>query len=139
MRLNKQIKTTCGILTISNHSNSVYFYIKLLAYQISSILVCEAIIITALATYTLKVKIKKITISVEQIFSMFLCNLNVSHCKMKFTVQSMSQLRISAKYKSISNDIRPIPLCGRRAMHAGSLVSKLLPTSKENGCCQVGD
>ena len=22
---------------------------------------------------------------------------------------------------------RPIPLCGRRAMHAGSLVSKLLP------------
>ena len=28
------------------------------------------------------------------------------------------------------NDIsmnRPIPLCGRRAMHAGSLVSKLLP------------
>ena len=50
----------------------------------------KGIIITALATYTLKVKIKKITISGEQIFSMFLCNLNVSHCNMIFTVQSMS-------------------------------------------------
>ena len=29
MRLYKQIKTTCGMLTISNHSNSRYLYIKL--------------------------------------------------------------------------------------------------------------
>ena len=98
MRLNKQIKTTCGMLTISNHSNSVYLYIKLLAFQILSILVCEAIIITALATFTLKVKIKGITISGEQIFSMFLCNLNVRHCNMIFTVQSMSQMRTSATH-----------------------------------------
>ena len=80
MRLYKQIKTTCGTLTISNHSKSLYIYIKLLAFKILSILVSEEIIITAVATYTLKVKIKKITISGEQIFSMFLCNLNVSHC-----------------------------------------------------------
>ena len=60
MRLYKQIKTTCGTLTISNHSKSLYLYIKLLAFKILSILVPEAIIITAVATYTLKVKIKKL-------------------------------------------------------------------------------
>ena len=60
MRLYKQIKTTCGTLTISNHSKSLYLYIKLLASKILSILVSEATIITAVATYTLKVKIKKL-------------------------------------------------------------------------------
>ena len=39
MRLYKQIKTTCGTLTISNHSKSLYLYIKLLAFQILYILV----------------------------------------------------------------------------------------------------
>ena len=83
MRLYKQIKTTCGTLTISNHSKSLYLYTKLLAFQILSILVCEAIInvITAVATYTLKVKIKKITSSVDK-FSLcvFFCDLNSSQC-----------------------------------------------------------
>ena len=115
MRLNKQIKTTCGIPTICNHSNSVYLYIKLLAFQISSILACEAIIITAFATHTLKVKIKKITISGEQIFSMFLCNLNVSHCNMIFTVQSM--------YNRVGTSCRK---CDRQNACMG-LVDKIMP------------